>query len=593
MQIGSRMIVTVAASSVIAAGLLCTEKPTAPTYVDSPNMDSIATIGRIYSDTIRTALYAQSITPYNVSFAWGGTAPSGMTLTDSVITWTPDSTHFGNQYDIAVKVMASGETAVLTWRIHVNSPPFFIRSDSAGLIIKSTEQNGFIIDSISVCVGEGYFLSFQAMDYDQGMGLSEDIDFNENLQLQALIVDAPPFLSVGQPGMARMYYKLPNYNSDTVFSKQLVLNVRPRPSDLGSMHACKIAAMDDMGALDTAWLHVSVNAQREMLSSQDHHRPRVNLLRSSGGNLYTVSTKVINGNDRDLYIKKTNRETEIMWSRIMGGIPNETLVSVSLDRDDGILIVCKSKVLKVDRHGSLSWEIASESVQKVLPRPTAGYMLLSRDGDLALLESDGRFGDEFYSSDDAGIKYMVDFLIEKNEGVVCCGVVHDSLKNDEVIVVGTDRTGEVLWSTEYGTNDKDVCLGITTIPEGYAVLSGSTTSSWDYRAAICLLDSAGDPMQIVQLDENCPITSFASTSEGDLLLSGWTTEDGGSRDFYIPVCIKTNRHGMIEWRKEFGSYYDSWDIPGDIVEVGNGNYVFAYTYRQDYKMYLKTVYFRE
>ncbi len=140
-------------------------------------------------------------------------------------------------------------------------------------------------------------------------------------------------------------------------------------------------------------------------------------------------------------------------------------------------------------------------------------------------------------------------------------------------LVKTNGEGAMQWSKTYGGVGKDRCWGLLPTSDGGFVLVGETTSSGS-GAEDCYLiktDASGTEVwwKTYGGDKSDRCFSIAQADDGGFLLAGQTYSEGaGDRDVYL---IKTDASGMQEWSKTFGGAAS--DVGHSVTRTTEGDFV--------------------
>ena len=133
----------------------------------------------------------------------------------------------------------------------------------------------------------------------------------------------------------------------------------------------------------------------------------------------------------------------------------------------------------------------------------------------------------------------------KDGGYIAVGATSSFGKGDEdIYLVRTDSTGQLLWSKTYGGSDQDNGWSVHEIPTGF-VLSGSTKSfgagGFDFYLIKTDSDGKIEWSQTYggQGDDCC--WSLALASDGGFLLAGETTSSGAGEE--DAMLVRTDSRG--------------------------------------------------
>jgi hypothetical protein len=177
---------------------------------------------------------------------------------------------------------------------------------------------------------------------------------------------------------------------------------------------------------------------------------------------------------------------------------------------------------------------------------------------------------DFPSSNDA-------FSIQETQdgGYIVAGIIWFFSGNGNALLMKTDSTGNLLWFRDYGDTLHEEAHSVVETSDGGFVFTGSTTS---YGAG-------GNDVWLVKTDSSGNILwsktfggiggdygySVQKTSDGGYIITGRTSSYGaGLWDVYL---IKTNSLGDTLWTRTFGGI--SLDKGESVQETSDGGFIIA------------------
>ena len=140
-------------------------------------------------------------------------------------------------------------------------------------------------------------------------------------------------------------------------------------------------------------------------------------------------------------------------------------------------------------------------------------------------------------------------------------------------IIKTDMFGVEQWSQTYGGSQEDYGYDIQQTGDGGYLLLGSTSSSGSGGSDLWLIktDSLGTQewSQTYGGPENETGTGLLATTEGDYILSGYTTSFGnGSNDIWL---VKVDSTGLLQWSQTYGGGEN--ESPTSIKETLDGGFL--------------------
>jgi hypothetical protein len=145
--------------------------------------------------------------------------------------------------------------------------------------------------------------------------------------------------------------------------------------------------------------------------------------------------------------------------------------------------------------------------------------------------------------------------------------------NENMWLVKTDSTGNLLWQKNYGGSGEESALSVSKTTDNGYILAGNTNSygAGSYDMYIVKVDSAGNfQWQKTfggSLSEGAD--GVIQTSNGDYIINGGYRLTSFDFDAYI---VRINSVGGLVWQKKYGkNQTDEFD--GKPIELSNGNIV--------------------
>lgn len=160
-------------------------------------------------------------------------------------------------------------------------------------------------------------------------------------------------------------------------------------------------------------------------------------------------------------------------------------------------------------------------------------------------------------------------------GYIVVGVTKSFGNGDEdVYLVRTDPTGEILWTQTYGGAGQDNGWSVLETRDGF-LLAGYTRSfgSGGFDFYLIKTNAEGESEWFETYggvgEDRC--WALAPTSDGGFVLAGETTSSGaGERDFYL---VKTDSSGTEMWSRTYGG--EKGDRCFSVAQADDGGYLLA------------------
>ena len=270
-------------------------------------------------------------------------------------------------------------------------------------------------------------------------------------------------------------------------------------------------------------------------------------------------------------------DPNIVWTKTYGTANIEVGFSIHQTNDDGFIIVGETKLsesqnwdiylIKTDGEGNVIWtktygDENDDFGRSVIQTPDGGYVIggftksyMTGSVSIYLIRTYAN-GDTIWTRTYGGksIGYICyDLLLTLDSSYIIAGTIFEN-DNEDIYVMKTDSTGEIIWTRTYGGTDQDWCWEIQqTTDNGYAII-GTTSSFGVGNCDVWLLktDSLGDTLWTktyggTSWDNGL---SVDQTDNDGYIITGQTNSfcTGGS-DVWL---IKTDCYGDTLWTKNHG-----------------------------------------
>lgn len=142
----------------------------------------------------------------------------------------------------------------------------------------------------------------------------------------------------------------------------------------------------------------------------------------------------------------------------------------------------------------------------------------------------------------------------------------------DVLIIKTDKYGEVLWTTTFGGDDNESASAILPTPDGGYLVAATTAS----------FGAGGQDIYIIKIDADGTekwhktygdvlddrATAMVRAPNGGYLIVGATQKDVTGRDAYV---LRIDEQGNKLWSKNYGG--NGGEIAHDVQVTRDGNYI--------------------
>ena len=322
------------------------------------------------------------------------------------------------------------------------------------------------------------------------------------------------------------------------------------------------------------------------------------------GEYKLTNKKVLSMYPSDALVIKYSKEGQVEWADNFGDIGNETIKSVSVTNDGGIIavgqfdtsIVWQDKaifskggndgiILKYDSKGEIEWinsvgGSGTDEINSVVATSDGGYLIGGSFNSIVLKAGNitlrNNLRDSSYSKKFDGMTFKFNSKGEATSGICIGGEDNDyiytvaEMDNKKYIVGGGSFSNEIYVGDKtlkiYGTSD-----GIIIKLKNKDLINKSIVKK---------LKSVGG-------SENDYINNLAPTNDGGYIAAGYFSSDkiqvgdyeltnNGESD---AIIIKYNLTGEVEWTKNIGG--NNNDAINNIIATSDGGYIVAGYFSSD------------
>jgi len=320
------------------------------------------------------------------------------------------------------------------------------------------------------------------------------------------------------------------------------------------------------------------------------------LQETDDGGYILVGNTAIRGEGSDLWLIRTDRDGNSLWSRILGGSGEDVGYLVRETGDGGYIIVGSTAsfgmgeerlwLIRMDGNGSLIWDktfggfvhSSGDGGWSVDETDDGGYIATGYTQskgngrkDLWLIRTDGK-GDLLWeksyggADDDVGLSV----LQSRDGGFIVAGrTASMGKKGDDVWLLKTDDQGVMTWNATYGGERDDTAFQVVELADGYALVGRSESGLENERIILIRVDHLGRKIW-ERLYLGSSGTSLEQTKDGGFVICGRIDREHSGRDGLI---IKTNSAGEELSRLVLGGMRD--DICSYVIQDRKGDYILA------------------
>jgi hypothetical protein len=302
---------------------------------------------------------------------------------------------------------------------------------------------------------------------------------------------------------------------------------------------------------------------------------------TDGGYIVAGLTDSFGAGDIDFYLVKTDANGDTLWTRAYGGGDWDIAWSVQQTSDGGYVIAGVTEsfsggddrdvyLVKTDSSGDTLWTrvyggVSLDVGESVQQTTDGGYMITGHtytpetDEDFWLLKTDAD-GDTLWTRTYGGIGGENGFCGQQTTdgGYIMTGYTNSfGAGGDDVYLVKTDANGDTLWTRTYGGSSYDGGSFLQQTTDGGYIVSGYTMTFGPGFMACYLVKVAGEAPQpdvsIEILPDDPPVTVPQGGSFGYTGTVTNNTEDPQTTDIWVMAV------GPLEG--VYGPFKDFYDLP--------------------------------
>ena len=329
---------------------------------------------------------------------------------------------------------------------------------------------------------------------------------------------------------------------------------------------------------------------------------------SDGGFIIAGRTNSFGAGGYDVYLIRTNSNSDTLWTRTYGGASGDEGHSVQHTNDSGYIIVGSSMsfgasdfdvyLIRTNPNGDTLWtktygNTLSNYGYSVQQTDDGGFIIagatwlsgIGSGSDAYVIRTDSE-GDTLWTKtysgpDDSTYESGRSVQQTSDGGFVIIGNTfeEDSTNTIDnfwyVYLIRTDSNGDTLFTKTYGGENFDWAQSGQQTSDGGFIIVGETSTDNLYSRDVYLIriNSNGDTLwtRMYGGAKNDGGYSIQQTSDGGFIIAGRTSSFGaGGFDVYL---IRTNSNGDSLWTKTLGGAYG--DEGKAVLQTSDGGFIVA------------------
>jgi hypothetical protein len=309
---------------------------------------------------------------------------------------------------------------------------------------------------------------------------------------------------------------------------------------------------------------------------------------SADGYVIAGLTRSFGAGGRDVYLVNIDQEGDPAWTRMHGTYDGEYANAVAQTADGGFIVAGWDGqigdswiyLVRTNAAGGALWQNSYEGDEAtaVAESPQGGFIVVGSKGeDVCLMRTDA-IGNTAWSKTYGGAdpEYGQSFVIGQDGGYIIAGWTSSfGAGGKDVYVIGTNSSGDTLWTRAYGGALNDKGQAVSQTADGGFIVAGMTRSYGEGDADVFLLkmNPYGDTLWTRTyggLDDDFGM-SVVETADSGYIVAGTTYSfGGGEADVYV---LRTDSLGNTLWTSTFGGSGDDYGYA--IMRTANGGYIIA------------------
>ncbi len=317
---------------------------------------------------------------------------------------------------------------------------------------------------------------------------------------------------------------------------------------------------------------------------------------SDGGYIITGYTNLFGAFDYEVYLIKTDKNGDTLWTKTYGGGESSVGYSVQQTPDGGYIITgqnyiiatlaCDVYIIKTDENGDTMWTRnygqahyyeSGLSIQETndggyIIAGTTDFVFPSFPGDVYLIKTDIN-GDTLWTRVYECGDYGACVQQTDDGGYIIAGAssMYYQTNKMDVLLIKTDENGNTLWEKTYGGEKSEEGKSVKQTSDGGYIVVGTIYNSCECTYLI-KTNPNGDTLWTRIYDGGTGY-SVLQTSDGGYIIAGKTKLNSTSgNDIMI---LKTDSDGNILWTSTWGGA--NYEAGRSIIETSDGAYIIVGT----------------
>jgi hypothetical protein len=324
---------------------------------------------------------------------------------------------------------------------------------------------------------------------------------------------------------------------------------------------------------------------------------------SDGGYAIAGSTYSFDAGLSDVYVIKLDANSNLQWTKTIGGKGWEAGSSLIQTSDGGYVIAGYTYsfgtgstdvysdvyVIKLDANGNLQWTKTiggkyHDLGRSIIQTSDGGYVIAGttksfgaggKDVYVVKLDANGNL--QWTKTIGGPESEDGNSLIQTSDGGYVIAGYTESFGAGEtdVYVVKLDAKGNLQWTKTIGGENDDKGYSLIQTSDGGYAIAGYTSSFGAGRDDIYVvkLDAKGNLQwtKTIGREYGDEGSSLIQTSDGGYAIAGFTKSFGaGEKDVYV---VKLDAKGNLQWTKTIGREYG--DEGSSLIQTSDGGYAIA------------------
>lgn len=311
----------------------------------------------------------------------------------------------------------------------------------------------------------------------------------------------------------------------------------------------------------------------------------------SGGFIAAGYTADFTPNDTDAYVVRLSSQGDTLWTKSLNGPQSRKDLFYKVVNTSFGFALCgysssfnnngdEAYMVGMDPNGNTLWQTiyggpGRDRAQEIIQTTDGGFIVCgyvapfgNYSGFLLRLNSSGdTLWSKRYRSTGASYSDLNSVKELSDGGFVACGQAPNASNNNDIYMIRTDASGNLLWSTLIGTSENDNADYILPVNDGYVLAGGKGFDGYFVK-----VDSTGNKIWEKVFGGgtlNDDFHQVSTTFDGGFILAG-TTSSYGPFDPNIWI-LKTDGNGDSLWARTFGG--DNHDHGYSAMQTADSGFI--------------------